>query len=302
VGLEWGNREAGRLQLERLPPISEIKDVGILTFYLDTYGDQLTSKESLDLADRVIELTDDTGLGFSYGALKGLHSIVIGKFRDAERQISSCIEELRTANLPSPFPFVENRLAYALTMMAFIHLLSRRVDTQAVRYLREARYLYNKLLRETRFTALGEAAIYSEMAETYCFQADWKTARQYYNLAIARYQKEDLYKVLSAKCDIQLGDVDSAGRVLREIDAAKLGPAGYTDYAFQYAALALKSGDAEDVELAKSYLDKSKPRWPYFREERDRYKIALFAEGIERDRGERPATGVLFGNLEVCQY
>ena len=32
VGLEWGNREAARRELERLPSIEKIKDVDILTF------------------------------------------------------------------------------------------------------------------------------------------------------------------------------------------------------------------------------------------------------------------------------
>jgi tetratricopeptide (TPR) repeat protein len=172
-------------------------------------------------------------------------------------------------------------------MAASIRLFLGGDHIQALRYLREARYLYNKLLRECEFTPLGEAAVYRTMADTYWFEGDWGTAGRYYDRAMASYQERgDLYKILSAKCDIQLGELESARRKLREVDPAKLDPTEYVDYSFQYAALALKSATAEDGELAKSHLEKVAPRWPYFREARDMYRIALLSREGSKERAE----------------
>ena len=284
VGLEWNNREGAKQELKRLPPIVEVNDVDILTFYLDIIGDELTLKERLDLADRIVDLTDDPGIVFNYGALKGIYSMLLGELDDAERQISSCIEKLRTARPTRLSPFVENKLAKALATKVAIRLHSMDADIQTARDLGEARYFYNKLLKERKFTAKGEADVYVEMADTYCFEADWKLARYYYDLARQSDPEEELYKILSAKCDIQLGELQSVRCKLREVDATKLDLAGYADYAFQYAALALRSEDAEDVEYAKSYLAKTKSRWPYFREERDKYKISLLSQKRSKER------------------
>lgn len=83
VGLNWDNREAAKRELERLPPIREINDVDILTFYLDIYSDELTLNDTLDLADRIIDLTDDPGIAFSYGTLKA--GLLSGARRAARR-------------------------------------------------------------------------------------------------------------------------------------------------------------------------------------------------------------------------
>jgi len=164
--------------------------------------------------------------------------------------------------------------------------------------LEESRYLYNKLLRECDFTALGKAAAYRGMTDTYWFQADWKSARHCYELALPEYQKKnDIYRILSAKCDIQLGESEPARRKLREINAAGLDREEYSDYAFQYAALALMSGDSEDEALAKSYLENLEPRWPYFREARDRYKIALLSKKGSKERAEASRLMRLFSGI-----
>jgi hypothetical protein len=78
TGFDWGNKEAAKRELTFLPPIEEIKDVDILTFHLAVYGDELTLKATLDLADRVIALNDDPGIAFSYGALKAIYSVAVG--------------------------------------------------------------------------------------------------------------------------------------------------------------------------------------------------------------------------------
>ncbi len=288
VGLEWNNREAPKRELKRLPPIAEVNDVDILAFYLAIYSDELTLKELLDLADRIVDLTDDPGLAFNYGALKGVYSMLLGELDDAERQISSCIEELRTARPARLSPFVENKLANALVTKASIRLHSEDADIQTARDFGEARYLYNKLLRECKFTAKGEASVYVEIADTYCFELDWKSARHYHDLARQSDQEEELYKILSAKCDIQLGELECAKRKLQNVDATKLDLAGYVDYAFEYAALAIKSEDAHDVECARRYLEKTESRWPYFREQRDKLTIAPLSR--ERSKGVADAT------------
>jgi tetratricopeptide (TPR) repeat protein len=228
--------------------------------------------------------------------LRRVYSLGLGELRDAERQMSSCIAELRIANLPRLSSFVENRLASVLAIRASLrcsHFMHQ--DGQATRDLEEARYLYNKMLREAELTEFGQAAIDSEMGDTYSFQEDWRAARSYYDRATDRSQQNnDIYRIMSAKCDIQLGEMGPAKRKLREVDGMKLRPMEYVDYALQYAALAIKSGNAEDVELAKRYLDQAEPRWPYFRDMRDKYRIALLSREDPERWGRQAAEWELF--------
>ena len=222
VGLEWDNKEGAQQELKRLPPIEEVNDVDILTFYLDINGDDLTLKELLDLADRIVDLTEDPGIAFNYCALKGFYSILLGELSDAERQMSRCIEELRTARAARLSPFVEKKLAMALATKAAIRLNSMDADIRTARDLGEARSLYNKLLRECKFTPRSEADIYMEMADTYCYEADWKSARHYYDLAHQSVEDDAIYTILSAKCDIHLGELKPARHKLQEVDRTKL--------------------------------------------------------------------------------
>jgi hypothetical protein len=156
------------------------------------------------------------------------------------------------------------------------------------------------LLRECKFAARGEAGVYVEMADTYCYEADWKAARHYYDLARKNNRENELYKILSAKCNTHFGELESARLKLQEVDATKLDIPGFADYAFQYAQLALTSKDAHDVECAKSFLSKVESRWPYFREQRDKFIITLLSgEGIKQVSIAEPKNGML---LKMLRY
>jgi tetratricopeptide (TPR) repeat protein len=251
------------------------------------------------MINSIIEITDNPEIDFSYKAVRGVHLLGLSEFPDAERQLKSCLEQLRSANLPCLSTFAENKLAGVLNVLALLRLRVERKDILGIRYLEEARYFYNKMLRESSFTPLGEAPIYAEIAATYCFQADWTTARGYYDRAIAACTKAPLYKILSAKCDIQIGDLDEARQKLNNIEIVELDRTAYVDYAFQCAALAIESRSNEDVALAKQHLDKSDPRWPYFREERDSYKIALLSQKGSSEAAESGyRIGILSGLLK----
>ncbi len=158
--------------------------------------------------------------------------------------------------------------------------------------------LYAEII--TRLTSLLDSGVLGDGVRAEAFRAvgdAHRHADDFVN-ALAAYKNafeaepNQLFHVFEADCELQLGQTDTAFRLIRSVSVNLLNPSERTDYAFTFFHIASTRRDRETLLEARALLKSTETSEPYFNRVRLDCIIAIgdIIEALDAHR-EPPAIG-----------
>lgn len=124
--------------------------------------------------------------------------------------------------------------------------------------------LFQELLTDTDLTAIGRAALLSELSGNYRLQSDWEKALGHLRSA-SEIHGVPIFKVFEARC---LSELDGLSEALNIIDELSMDSFSddeeKADYIWNFGLLAIASGDTKRLARAKNLLEMPLKRGPIF--------------------------------------
>lgn len=261
LGKNW-DEEKGYREIIKLGPINSISDKRILPFYLNLSGDRLSLAERLKLIDQVMETTDDETTLLHQTLVKGTLLLMHNDLKGAVCAIENVVQ--LSENLTEPDSFQKLKHAQALFVLASISLDSKQDPEVSRDYLHRSTDLFQELLTDTDLTAIGRAALLSELSGNYRLQSDWEKALGHLRSA-SEIHGVPIFKVFEARC---LSELDGLSEALNIIDELSMDSFSddeeKADYIWNFGLLAIASGDTKRLARAKNLLEMPLKRGPIF--------------------------------------
>ncbi|MDP6843171.1 MAG: hypothetical protein QGH73_15990 [Rhodospirillales bacterium] len=198
---------------------------------------------------------------------------MIGDSETAEQELEAAINHCRESRTSDELNNFEKLwFSRCLELMATI-----RHDKKL---FQKAIELLDDLVAEDGWTEYGLAELYRNQGDCFKHAGQWKEAHSSYKKAISIVDLP-IYRVLLCVILVHLRKANEASDLISGIDQDKLDPFELNDFVFAYSAIAIETGELDQLKEAKNLLENRKMAEPYF--EQRRLKLLIGVQSTIKD-------------------
>jgi tetratricopeptide (TPR) repeat protein len=278
----WRNdRDLAKREFASIQPITtDCSDVDLLQLYVDLYGTDIGMMERLRFFDRIRELSKSVSDKLQYGGARAFELLLHGDEQGALSAFNTVIQLGREFEAEKPFsPRAESWFCKTLEGQAIVardQALFAEIDMRITKLIN----------LQDEWTPGGRAQLLRSLGD----------CRRYggvFTAAIATYQESDKLvsapelRTFQAECELHLGNLDEAYRLIRTVPVDELDLPERADHAFTNFYIAIARGDKRSLLDARDLLTSVTTKQPYF-ETRRLQHIVTIGEALEAIQNKAP--------------
>lgn len=298
AALWQGDRECASQEIAVLQPITpEIEDVDLLQIHVDLHGREMGMIERLAFFDRIRTLSKSKSDKLQYGGARAFEILMSGDEEGARRAFDEVIELGREQETEKPFSSrAESWFCHALEGRALF-------DSDAAMFAEIDERLTKQLGKADAWTPVGRAGILRDLGNARRYARAFRPAINAYREAQELVPAPEL-RTFEAECELGLGNLDEAFRLIRSVAVDKLGIAERADHAFTSFYIALARGDERSLMDARDLLKAAKTPKPFFETKRLQH-IVTIGEALDALKNQKPLpelTPIMSGLKRLSRY
>lgn len=254
----------------------EIDDSELLEAYLDAYANKLGGIEVINIASKILSLTDSDSSKFHYRFLIAMQYFMSNESDKAKELALEAMEEYE--KIPVESRDSHGRMMFALSMMHLGQLLS---DHQLIRRS------INLFVAEAteNYKSSGVAEIWCHVGECYYILREFRMAEKLCMRSLS-IEYTNLASIYLAKVRLKLGDSVHAKEILDGIILRTLSEPNFFDFAIVRCHIALTTKKLEDIKVAMYFIKKVVSKDSYFKDLIQSLIVALYELQVGGDTGD----------------
>ena len=267
--------------------IADSSSENILTLYLDVSPPDIPITDTINLLDRIINITNDKVSRLKYTTCKGLLLHSLNYSSDSIDIISKAINTYKKS--PNSNHFSDYFLAESLVTLYKINHKEELVE--------EALKIYKQELLSTGYTDFGLSGLHYATANCLYYKSEYQTAIEHYEKSFTASPSPHIeIAIINALAFI---DLPKAKAKLESIEPAKLESDTFYDYAMSWATIAYNSNCKNDIQNAINYLKEITETRPLLSTQIDKTIIGLQGILINGKKTKDNTFKIIFDNFEI---
>lgn len=276
-----GDRNKAKQELSALPVITaDSSDVDLLQVHMDLYGTEMGLMERLAFFDRIRELSEVKSDKLQYGGARAVEILLSGDEQGAKSAFDETVALGREFEEQKPLSTLAEcwfcKCLEGLAMLQRDQSLFAEID----------RRLTKLVNLPDEWTPIGRANILRSLGDCRRYGGIYQAAIETYRASAKLHAAPEL-RTFEAECELHLGNIDEAYRLIRSVAVDKLDPPERTDHAFTSFEIALARGDKRSLLDARDLLKTAQTKQPYF-ETRRLQHIVTIGEALEALQNKKP--------------
>ncbi|RYG98841.1 MAG: hypothetical protein EON58_05880 [Alphaproteobacteria bacterium] len=293
-----GNRALAAKEIEIIGPITAAhEDVDLLQIQLDLHGPSMGLSERLAFYNRIAELSTSRPDKIQYGAALAFELLMASDPKGARSKFAEVTSLAREMEEEKPLSMAgETWFCKALEGLAIIEQ-DKSLFEEIVTRLR------GLLAEHDSLTPAGHAGLLRSIGDAQRYGGQYDEAIRSYQASFSALP-DQVVRTFEAECQLRLGHVDAAYKLIRAIPIDDLDGPERADHAFTYFYVALARRDQRSLNDARELLKAAKTPQPFFETQRLQHivKIGEAIEAIQKDRPLPEAGPMLTGLKALSRY
>lgn len=235
----------------------DVHDSELLEVYIDAYSDSLGHIEIVELATKVVQLSQSESSRFHYRFLIAIQHFLLNEPERAETLARQAVKQFDA--VPAKQKSTYGRWIYALGVMQ----LGQILDDELM--LRSAIELLVWEANEEKYTNEKVSELWQMVGECYRSLKEFYMAEKLYVRSISICPMP-LTHIYMAESQLALGRAERAKEILDGIDSNKLSLHNFFDYAVARCKVAISTKSIVDKEYALRCIKAVDTKEPYFKD------------------------------------